>query len=131
MPYNPANPRHGHSCNAVGGSQIISIGGVDSNSNDTDSSVNAVQASTFTTSPDQFAQGIAIFDMTKLQWVDHYTANAPAYEQSSQIKQFYASASSNGYGSFFHSPRISPSIMIFRALSDQSNSQCISAKVEP
>ena len=88
VPYNPQNPRHGHSCNPVGGSQVISIGGVDSNSNLTVEG-NIIK-STFDSARDPFAQGLAIFDMTKLSFVDQYTANAPEYEQSEEVKQFYA-----------------------------------------
>ena len=46
--------------------------------------------STFDTSPDPFAQGLAIFDMTTMAFSDQYTARAPAYEQSEVVKQFYS-----------------------------------------
>ena len=87
VPYNPQNPRHGHSCNPVGGSQIISIGGVDSNSLVTTGNI---IPSTFNSTPDPFAQGLAVFDMTALRFLDQYTADAPPYEQSEEVKQFYA-----------------------------------------
>ena len=89
VPYNPQNPRHGHSCNAVGGSQIITIGGVDSNSQVTQWNSTQVIQSQYD-SPDPFAQGLAIFDMTNLAFVNQYTAGAPPYEQSDVIKKFYA-----------------------------------------
>ena len=73
----------------MGGSQVISIGGVDSNSNITGGGGDIIK-STFDSAPDPFAQGLAIFDMTKLSFVDQYTANAPGYEQSEEVKQFYA-----------------------------------------
>ena len=87
VPYDPQNPRHGHSCNSVGGSQVISIGGVDSNTR-VAPGADIIQ-STFGSSPDPFAQGLAIFDMTTLSFVDHYTAEASPYEQSEVVKQFY------------------------------------------
>ena len=90
MAYDPENPRHGHSCNAVGGSQIISIGGVDSNVKDPFGNSVKLNQATFNATPDPFAQGLAVFDMTKLSFVGQYTANAPPYEQSDAIKQFYA-----------------------------------------
>ena len=90
MPYNPQNPRHGHSCNPVGGSQIISIGGVDSNSRVTVGDLPDMFRSTFDSAPDPFAQGLAIFDMTTLRFVNQYTAEALPYEQSEEVKQFYA-----------------------------------------
>ena len=72
----------------MGGSQIISIGGVDSNSHLTVGE-NIIK-STFDSAPDPFAQGLAIFDMRTLNFVDQYTADAPPYEQSEEVKQFYA-----------------------------------------
>ena len=90
VPYNPQNPRHAHTCEAVGGSQIISIGGVDSNSQVTTGFDDKIEASTFDSAPDPNTQGLAIFDMTFLEWADKYTANAPPYEQSDEIKEIYA-----------------------------------------
>ena len=72
----------------MGGSQIISIEGVDSNFHLTGGD-NFIK-STFDSAPDSFAQGLAIFDMTTLSFVDQYTADAPPYEQSEEVKQFYA-----------------------------------------
>lgn len=92
VPYNPNHPRLGHSCNAVGGSQIISIGGVDANPQMTTGSSEAIYKNTFNSTPDPFSQGLAIFDMTSLSFADHYSANAPPYEQSSVIKDFYSKA---------------------------------------
>ena len=40
--------------------------------------------------PDPFAQGIAIFDMTSLTFVNQFTTAAPPYEQSDAVKHFYA-----------------------------------------
>ncbi|KAL8709898.1 MAG: hypothetical protein Q9225_007380 [Loekoesia sp. 1 TL-2023] len=87
--YPPAHPRHGHTCNAVGGSQIISIGGVDSNSHIYSGIPHDIATSTFNSSTDPFAQGLGIFDMTTLTWTDHYIANAPPYKQSDLVKSFY------------------------------------------
>ncbi|CAF9942066.1 hypothetical protein IMSHALPRED_003185 [Imshaugia aleurites] len=94
VPYNPENPRHGLSCNAVGGSQILTIGGVDSNALVDTGNIQDIIESTFDSSPDPFAQGLAIFDMTTLAFSDQYTAGAPPYEQSEVVKQFYSQ--SNG-----------------------------------
>lgn len=87
VPYPPEKPRNGHSCNAVGGSQIISIGGADPN---VDALNSLVKYLTFNATPDPFEQGLAIFDMTSLQFASQYTANAPPYEQSDPVKQFYS-----------------------------------------
>ena len=94
VPYNPQNPRHGLSCNAVGGSQILTIGGVDSDAKVDFGTLYQVHESTFDSSPDPFAQGLAVFDMTTLAFSDHFTAGAPPYEQSDVVKQFYSQ--SNG-----------------------------------
>ena len=92
VPYDPQNPRFAHTCNAVGGSQIITIGGVDANSNVTFGDPQENIESTYDTSADPFSQGLAIFDMTALSFVDRYTAGANAYEQSDTIKEFYSSS---------------------------------------
>lgn len=90
IPYNPQNPRHGLSCNAVGGSQILTIGGLDANPKTPFGGLLQVRESTFDSSADPFAQGLAVFDMTKLAFSDHFTAGAPPYEQSEVVKQFYS-----------------------------------------
>ncbi|KAI4137595.1 MAG: hypothetical protein LQ341_005083 [Variospora aurantia] len=94
--YPPQHPRFGHTCNAVGGNQIISIGGVDANSKIYFGWVNEITDSTFNTSADPFAQGLGIFDMTTLKWRDRYTANAPPYEQSDLVRNFYKTNPQNG-----------------------------------
>ncbi|KAL8903295.1 MAG: hypothetical protein Q9171_007448 [Xanthocarpia ochracea] len=87
--YPALHPRHGHSCNAVGGSQIISTGGVDSNATITTGDLTEIRKSSFNSSVDPFVQGLGIFDMTSLKWADRYRANAPPYEQSDRVKAFY------------------------------------------
>ena len=82
--YNPQSPRFAHSCNAVGGNQILVIGGVDANANE------STDESTFSTSADPFFQGLAVFDMTHLMFTGHYTAGSKPYEQSSTIKEVYS-----------------------------------------
>lgn len=88
--YPPQHPRGGHSCNAVGGSQIISIGGFDANPEFfINVSYDDIDRSILNTSADPFAQGLGIFDLTTLTWADHYTANAPPYTQSDMVKEYY------------------------------------------
>ena len=90
VPYNPENPRFGLTCEHVGGSQILTIGGIDSNipigANLPTSTI--IEASF--SSPDPFAQGLNIFDMTSLTFQNQYTAGAPPYEQPDVLKQFYS-----------------------------------------
>ncbi|KAL8788242.1 MAG: hypothetical protein Q9213_001762 [Squamulea squamosa] len=87
--YPPQHPRHGHSCNAIGGSQIVSIGGVDSNAKVTFGNVKDVRQSCFNSSVDPLVQGLGVFDMTTLTWADRYVANAPSYEQSALVRSYY------------------------------------------
>ena len=87
--YNSQSPRYGHSCNAVGGSQILTIGGADADPPQTSATANAYSQGAFNT-PDPNAQGLAIFDMTSLTWSSQYTAGASPFEQSDLIKQIYS-----------------------------------------
>ncbi|KAL8753888.1 MAG: hypothetical protein Q9184_005287, partial [Pyrenodesmia sp. 2 TL-2023] len=87
--YPPQNPRGGHSCNAVGGSQIISVGGFDANPNIYTGSYYDVGMSVYNSSVDPFAQGLGIFNMTSLTWADRFTANAPPYTQPQLIRNYY------------------------------------------
>ncbi len=95
VPYNPENPRHGLTCEHVGGSQILTIGGIDSNPQNAakllagPNSPSAINNATFD-SPDPLAQGLSIFDMTSLTFQSQYTAGAPPYEQPDVLKQFYS-----------------------------------------
>ncbi|KAL8955754.1 MAG: hypothetical protein Q9193_006509, partial [Seirophora villosa] len=95
--YPPSSPRNGHTCNAVGGSQIISIGGVAADSRIyINHPLDEIADSTFTTSADPFAQGLGIFDMTTLTWRNNYTPNAPPYEQSDLVRDFYSTNRQSG-----------------------------------
>ncbi|KAL8993020.1 MAG: hypothetical protein Q9188_007439 [Gyalolechia gomerana] len=94
--YPPEHPRHGHTCEHVGGSQIASIGGLDSNSRVYYGDYSDIDKSTFNSSVDPFAQGLGIFDMTTLTWADHYSANPPAYEQSELVRNFYSQNPQDG-----------------------------------
>ncbi|KAI4175060.1 MAG: hypothetical protein LQ346_008132, partial [Caloplaca aetnensis] len=90
--YLPEHPRGGHSCNAVGGSQIISIGGWDANPaiyRGTNGNHDELEKSRMNTTVDPFTQGLGIFDMTALTWANHYTANAAPYSQSKLVRDFY------------------------------------------
>lgn len=87
--YDSQTTRYGHSCNAVGGSQILTIGGADADPPQTSATADTYAQGAFTT-PDPNAQGLAIFDMTNLTWSSQYTAGAPPYEQSDLIKQVYS-----------------------------------------
>ena len=85
--YTAANPRHGLSCNLVGNSQVLIIGGVDTlqrNSSDTEDQYHDA----FDT-PDPFTGGLAIFDLSRLRWSSSYTAVQEPYVAAPQIRDFY------------------------------------------
>ena len=89
--YNPQNPRSGHTCESVGGSQIVIIGGKDANP-PVESGVPSAESTLST--PDPFAQGLAIFDLQTLEFAAEYKAGGGAvYEPNQVIKQFYAQGS--------------------------------------
>ncbi|KAK4694113.1 hypothetical protein P7C71_g3408, partial [Lecanoromycetidae sp. Uapishka_2] len=90
VPYNPQNPRHDLTCNAVGGSQIVTVGGADSNPKIATGYDDKIVESSFDSMADPFEQGLAIFDMTALAWADKYTANALEYVQSDAVQAFYS-----------------------------------------
>ena len=103
VPYNPANPKYGHTCHAVGGSQILVVGGADANSKVTSGPYKYIDTSILER-PDPNAQALGIFDLNLLTWKDNYTArhdphaaapdpNSPRrdpYFQSDPIRQYYA-----------------------------------------
>ncbi|KAL5328920.1 hypothetical protein ACEPPN_002429 [Leptodophora sp. 'Broadleaf-Isolate-01'] len=92
VPYAPARPRHGLTCETVGRRQMLVIGGVDTLQDQATNAAKTLDLVTFSTK-DQFTQGLAIFDMTSLSWSDSYDAGAAAYEQSDPVKNYYASNS--------------------------------------
>ncbi|KAG8532308.1 uncharacterized protein KY384_003949 [Bacidia gigantensis] len=87
VPYQPSHPRAGHSCNAVAGSQILVLGGRDPNIVDHGNGTQFILD--LMTRPDNFKQGLGIFDLNTLQWNDHYAANSSPYRQSQAVKDFY------------------------------------------
>ncbi|KAG8528431.1 uncharacterized protein KY384_007349 [Bacidia gigantensis] len=87
--YAPGNPRHAMTCHGVGESQILVVGGADTNPPDPNSNVNAVARSKMT-SKDTLTQGLGIFDLSTFEWADHYTASPAPYHQNDAIKTYYA-----------------------------------------
>ncbi|KAK4679254.1 hypothetical protein QC764_202530 [Podospora pseudoanserina] len=99
--YPSHNPRHGLTCNPVGGSQVLIIGGVDT-TQQADSSGAQQQRqqrngssdnisdyiSAFST-PDPFHRGLAIFDMHAMGWNTSYTANPAVYAPAPEVQDYY------------------------------------------
>lgn len=71
-----------HTCHVVGNRQMLSIGGLDPTSN--------YNVSTSPWSiPDPFPQGLGIFDMTEMEWVQTYDPDAAAYASPQIVQQWY------------------------------------------
>ncbi|KAK0644772.1 hypothetical protein DIS24_g8518 [Lasiodiplodia hormozganensis] len=84
--YTPTHTRHALTCHPVGGAQILTIGGVNSASEDNSGTI---YQSTFD-DKDEYTQGLAIFDLSTLEWKDEYNANASPYTQSNLVRTFYS-----------------------------------------
>ena len=93
--------RAGHTCEAVGGSQIVVVGGLDPDVNPdpngtVENSASELAEQGFST-PDPFAQGLAIFDLRTLDFAAQYVAGGAAvYEPNEVITQFYTQGSYSG-----------------------------------
>jgi hypothetical protein len=75
-----ANQTRGrHTCEIVGNRQMLSIGGTDPN----DANVGQL-------TKDPMAQGLQIFDLTRMAWTSGYDANAPPYQSPQVVKDWYA-----------------------------------------
>jgi hypothetical protein len=99
--YPALNPRHGLTCNSIGGGQILTIGGLNSSQNGPDDLYKDV----FNTQ-DQFTQGLAVFDLNTLSWKDSFSASQTTYSPAPQIRSFYANKSvsilnTHGYNANF------------------------------
>ncbi|KAH6626111.1 hypothetical protein B0J18DRAFT_464151 [Chaetomium sp. MPI-SDFR-AT-0129] len=81
--YEAARPRHGLSCEDVGGSQILIIGGVDSTQNGSDS-----YAAGFMTK-DPFPNGLAVFDLAALAFGSMYHSQRYPQPPSPRISAYY------------------------------------------
>ncbi|KAL9610097.1 MAG: hypothetical protein Q9167_005176 [Letrouitia subvulpina] len=76
--YTAEKPRYRHTCQIVGKRQMLSIGGLDPREVDQDD-----------TTSDPFAQGLGIFDMSRMAWDDHYNAFAEPYTTPEVVKKWY------------------------------------------
>ncbi|KAI1136970.1 hypothetical protein F5Y05DRAFT_92832 [Hypoxylon sp. FL0543] len=80
--HSPGTPRADHGCAVVGKGkrQMLSYGGVDGGQLLRDP----------TTTPDPWKQGLGIYDMTEMKWVDLYDPNAANYESPAAVAEWYA-----------------------------------------
>ncbi|KAK0668863.1 hypothetical protein QBC41DRAFT_117590 [Cercophora samala] len=109
--YSAQHPRHGLTCNPVGGSQVLIIGGVDTTQQNDNSNPQQQQPqprqqqqqqpqqngnsynrldyiSAFNTT-DPFKQGLAIFDLHTMGWNTSYIAKPAVYAPAPQVQDYY------------------------------------------
>lgn len=80
---NVAPARSAHTCELVGGRQLMSIGGLDNPQSESNVYLDF-------TIPDPFTQGIGIFDMTDSVWKTGYDVDGPTYQTPQIVKDWYA-----------------------------------------
>lgn len=78
--HTPDFGRYMHSCNIVGRSQMVSVGGLVV----TEESVNYGEAS----GPDPWPQGFGIFDLSAMEWSASYNSSAASYITPQLIKSY-------------------------------------------
>lgn len=83
--HNAANPRHGVTCNSLGGGQILTVGGVDTTQN----GPNDLYKDVFNTE-DPFSQGLELFDMNLLEFKGTYNGSKKEYTAAKAVANFYA-----------------------------------------
>ncbi|KAK4219644.1 hypothetical protein QBC37DRAFT_394525 [Rhypophila decipiens] len=88
--YTAEHPRYGLSCNAVGGGQVVTIGGADPTQKIQQGQVNngAGYSAPFST-PDPFTQGLGVFDLSTLSWKTKYQPMRFPYTPAPQIQDYY------------------------------------------
>ncbi|KAG6356407.1 hypothetical protein INS49_015795 [Diaporthe citri] len=82
--YQALRPRHGLTCEHVGGGQVLAIGGVDTTQNGPTSLYDDV----FNTR-DTHDQGLAIFDMSSLSFTTGYLSNQTVYNLATDVQNYY------------------------------------------
>jgi hypothetical protein len=82
--YPAQSPRTGLTCEAVGGGQILTIGGLDPSHEDT----NNRYLGTYVTA-DPMTYGLGLFDIGSMKWKDSFLANASDYTPSDEVMKFY------------------------------------------
>jgi len=82
--YPALHPRHALTCNALSGGQILTIGGL----NTTQNGPGNLYQGVFNT-PDQFTEGLAVFDLNTLSWKTSYSSKQTVYTPSQAVQVFY------------------------------------------
>lgn len=82
--YQALRPRHGLTCEHIGGGQVLAIGGVDTTQNGPTSLYDDV----FNTQ-DTHDQGLAIFDMSSLSFTTGFKSNQTVYNLATDVQNYY------------------------------------------
>lgn len=82
--YQSVQPRHGLTCEHIGGGQVLTIGGVDT----TQVGPNRLYDGVFNTR-DPHPQGLAIFDLSSLSFTEGYVSNRTVYNLAPDVQSYY------------------------------------------
>jgi uncharacterized membrane protein YgcG len=82
--YTASNPRHGLTCEHIGGGQVLTIGGLDTSQYDASNQYRGV----FHTK-DPFPQGLGIFDLSSMSFTDAFEANKTTYDYADALSTYY------------------------------------------
>lgn len=82
--YQALRPRHGLTCEHIGGGQVLTIGGVDTTQNGPTSLYDDV----FNTR-DTHDQGLAVFDMSSLSFRTSFASNQTVYNLATDVQTYY------------------------------------------
>ena len=82
--YEATSPRHGLTCEHIGGGQVLTVGGLDTSQNDASNQYRGV----FHTE-DTFPQGLGVFDLSSLSFADAFEANRTTYDYADVLSTYY------------------------------------------
>jgi hypothetical protein len=80
--YPASHPRHGLTCEHIGGGQILTIGGLDTTATGNDT-VSPYDAPFLT--PDNFPQGLGVFDLNTMTFTNQFNVATYQYTQNSAL----------------------------------------------
>lgn len=82
--YTASNPRHGLTCEHIGGGQVLTIGGLDTSQDDASNQYSGVYRT-----EDPFPQGLGIFDLSSMSFADAFEVNRTTYDYADAIGAYY------------------------------------------
>lgn len=82
--YEATSPRHGLTCEHIGGGQVLTVGGLDTSQHDASDQYRGV----FHTE-DTFPQGLGVFDLASLSFAESFEANRTTYDYADALSTYY------------------------------------------